>query len=237
MGGRLRLESALLLPLLADLLGIVLYMLLLPHLVSAFRQPSVMNTLLVGAVYLLFCGAVYLLRRQPPRTATSHQWLLAALATNFGFFVLYMMADGAGFFDNLDRLDGTPGTGMVLGITLGAGLLLVLVFLYPVLLSIDIRPAAEATVGRHFLSLLGINLMILVTAAYWQVAFAGAEAYEGLALGGKLLIFLVVYLFFLLFFAAPRTLSLLKNPSWVALASFLLQTGYYVWNSLSRGAW
>jgi hypothetical protein len=79
--------------------------------------------------------------------------------------------------------------------------------------------------------------MILVTVAYWQATFADTEAYTGLALGGKILIFLVVYAFFMVFFAPPRMLFLLKQPTIPAVLSFLGQTGYFVWNSLDRIAW
>lgn len=237
MGRKLRIEPAIFLPVLADVAGVFLYSLLLPLLVDVFQRPGLFNAFLIGGVYLFFCGAVYLLRRQPPRAATGHKWLLAALGITFSLFVTYMMADSAGFFANVERLDPTPGAGAVVAITGGAVLWLALVALYPALLMASIVPDAVATAGRRFFSLLGVNVMIVVTAAYWQVLFAGTEPYDDLAVGGKIVIFLVVYLFFLLFFAAPRTLAFLKEPTRIALVSFLLQTAYYVWRSVSQSAW
>lgn len=233
----MRVEPAALAPVAADVLSVALYLLVLPRLVTVLQRPGLLNALLIGGVYLLFCGAVYLLRRQPPAAATGHRGILAALGVTFSLFVTYMMADSAGFFANVEQLDPTPGVGMMAAITGGAVVWLALVALYPVLLSVEVAPVGAGTAGRHFLSLLGVNLMILVTAAYWQVFFAGTEPYEGLGPGGKALIFLVVYLFFLLFFAAPRTLAFLKRPTLAALASFLLQTAFYVWDSVSGSAW
>lgn len=237
MNQRLRMEPAVLLPVAADALGVGLYTLVLPRLVVALQRPSLLNAFLIGAVYLLFCGAVYLLRRQPPRSAPAHQGLMAALGVTFSLFVTYMMADSAGFFANLEGLDPNPGVGAMVAIMVGAVLWLALIALYPTVLTLSVPQDVAATPGRHFLSLVGVNVMIVVTAAYWQVLFSGTEPYDDLAVGGKVLVFLVVYLFFLLFFAAPRLLAFLKKPTHVALLSFLLQTGYYVWRSLSQSAW
>ena len=89
----------------------------------------------------------------------------------------------------------------------------------------------------EFLAILGVNLMILTVTAFWNAYFNGIEPYEGLAIGGKILIFLVTYIFFLLFFAPSRMLFLLKKSNNFAWLTFLLQTGYFVWDSLSRLAW
>ncbi len=79
--------------------------------------------------------------------------------------------------------------------------------------------------------------MILAVTAFWNAYFNGIEPYEGLAIGGKILIFMVTYIFFLLFFAPPRMLFLLNKSTNFAWLTFLLQTGYFVWDSLSRLAW
>ncbi len=237
MNHGLRMEPAVLLPVAADVLGVGLYTLVLPRLVVAFQRPALLNAFLIGGVYLLFCGAVYLLRRQPPRAAPARRGLLAALGVTFSLLVTYMMAESAGFFANVERLDPNPGAGAVAAITVGAVLWLGLLALYPAVLTISVPQDVAATAGRHFLSLVGVNVMIVVTVAYWQVLFSGTEPYEDLAVGGKVLVFLVVYLFFLLFFAAPRLLAFLKEPTRVALLSFLLQTGYYVGHSVSQSAW
>ena len=224
-------------PVLADLSGVLLYLLLLPRLVSAFSQPSIASALFIILVYLSFCGSVYLLRRQPPSVAPRYQDLLASTGLLFSLFVGYMVAESAGFFANVGELDSDPGPVAILAVLISGALWLALLFLYPLLLSLPIAPAEATTQAQSLLALLGVNLMILVTAAYWQATFADVEPYDDLTAGGKLLIFLAVYLFFLLFFAAPRALILLRSPASLPLISFLLQTGYYVWNSLSGNAW
>ena len=86
-------------------------------------------------------------------------------------------------------------------------------------------------------SLLGVNVMILTTVGFWSAYFADTEPYVGLAMGGKILIFIMAYIFFMLFFAAPRMLFLLKRPGTAGVATFILQTGFYVWQLLSGTAW
>ena len=51
------------------------------------------------------------------------------------------------------------------------------------------------------------------------------------------LIFVMVWIFYLLFLSAPRLLLLGLNPKAIAWASFLLSSGYFVWQSLARSAW
>ena len=89
----------------------------------------------------------------------------------------------------------------------------------------------------EFFALLGVNAMILTTVGFWHAYFSDIEPYEGLAMGAKVLIFLLTYIFFMLFFAAPRMLFLLKRPSAVGIATFIVQTGFYIWRLLSGTAW
>lgn len=227
--------------LLADVFVFILYLLLLPRLTGLFKQKAPASAILIGCIYLLFCFAVYLIRRRPNAAGTAVTFsreLLGFLAVIFGIMVIYMMVDGAGLLIKLDSVDtGSMKQLTYVGIVIGSIIGLGLAFLYAVIVVIDIQPAGQRQFWTEIVSLLGVNLMILTTVAFWQATFADTEPYQGLGIGGKLLIFMMTYLFFLLFFAPPRMLFLLNEPSNVSAITFLLQTGYFVWDSVSKFAW
>lgn len=229
-------------PVIADLLGVALYLFLLPRLITQFQQKSYSNAVLVGGAYLLFCLSVYIIRRQPDAIETgpdsSSRGVLGFLGAAFGIFVTYMIAESAGLFDRLDAVDTYELSPVAsIGVLVGVTVWLVLVFLYTAIVVLEIKPTERRLLSADLLSLVGVNLMILITVAYWRATFADAEPYEGLALGGKILIFLAIYAFFVFFFAPPRMLFLLRQPTIPATVSFLVQTGYFVWNSLNQVAW
>ncbi|MBN1318282.1 MAG: hypothetical protein JXA42_22565 [Anaerolineales bacterium] len=227
--------------LLADVGIFILYLLLLPPLKTLFQLKSTGAGLIIGGIYLLFCFAVYLIRRQPGATGVDSPYsreLLGFLGVIFGIMVVYMMVDGSGMINKLDTVDtGNMSNLAYIGILLGSLIGLALAFLYTIIVVIDVPPAGQRQFWTELVSLLGVNLMILTTVAFWQATFHDTEPYEDLALGGKLLIFVLTYLFFLLFFAPPRMLFLLNKPSLVSVVTFVLQTGYFVWDSVSRFAW
>ncbi|MCJ7680837.1 MAG: hypothetical protein MUP70_08945, partial [Candidatus Aminicenantes bacterium] len=147
----------------------------------------------------------------------------------------------AGLFEWLDTISGTledKSAALVLGCVI---LWLILAFLYMIVLIVDIKPSPSkgtfSTWMKELFALLGVNVMILITVGFWHSYFSVVEPYTDLAAGGKILIFLLTYVFFLLFFAAPRMLFLLKRPGVAGVVSFVLQTGYYVWHLLSGTAW
>lgn len=230
-------------PVAVDLMSIGLYAALLPLLVSRFQQKSMINPLIIGLVYLLFCLSVYIIRRVEPGRGESFNIdsmaVLGFLGAAFGMFLTYMAVESGGILDHLeiDLESGAASFGLMLASFLWLGL----VFLYAGILLIDIQPTiSHATAQAMWLelfSLIGVNLMIILTAAFWETIFIGTEPYDAVTVGGKILIFIATFAFFLFFFAPPRMLFLTRNPSLGAIASFLLQTGYYVWGSLSRNAW
>lgn len=229
----------------ADLVAVILYSRLVPVLAARFQQKSAVNAALVGSVYLLFCAAVYLMRRLEGETAASafpNIFLLAFTGVVFGLLINFMMADTAGIFDNLDLLDFDLNSAAAsLGLFTGAIVWFLFTFLYTGVLIAKIRPTIFSTSWQHtllqFLTLFAVNLMIIVATAHWEAYFAGTEPYDTIAPGGKILIFLLVYLFFLFFYAPPRLLFLMKSPRWTSIVTFLLQTSYYVWRGLSQTAW
>lgn len=231
-------------PVAVDLAALLLYTAIVPSLTARFQEKSVGNAIIIGLIYLLFCLAVYLNRKLDGATETYSGWkgALGFLAVAFGIFVTYMIAESGGILDHIDasNLD-LDNPWVSLGLLVGGALWFLLLSLYAAILFIEIKPIVPRHTGLvsglELLSLLGVNLMVIVTVAYWEAVFSGTEPYDSIATGGKILIFLLTYVFFLLFFAPPRLLFLARNPRPAALASFLIQTGYYVWGTLSRSAW
>jgi hypothetical protein len=231
-------------PVLADVVTVVLYLLFLPHITAFFTHKSLFKGAVIGLIYLIFCGSVVIIRKLPDpfdRKAGYNRGWMGFFGLFFGIFVTYIVADAAGFFEWLDGVSGTlegKASAAVLG---GMILWLILAFLYLVILLVDIRPGpADKTTSAwisELLALLGVNAMILTTVGFWSANFSDIEPYVGLAVGGKILIFLLTYIFFMLFFAAPRMLFLLKRPGATGVVTFILQTGFYVWHLLSGTAW
>jgi len=230
--------------LVADLMMFLAYMVFLPQLSAYFSQKSYFHGSVVILVYLIFCASVVLIRKLPgtdsKKLEYSRDWL-AFFAVNFGIFITFLIAETAGFFNRLDSIQGTiEGTAALLVLACIV-LWLLLAFLYLIVVLVKIKPYISLSNSGillvEFLAILGVNLMILTVTAFWNAYFNGIEPYEGLAIGGKILIFLVTYIFFLLFFAPPRMLFLLKKSNNFAWLSFFAQTSYFVWDSLSRLAW
>jgi hypothetical protein len=166
---------------------------------------------------------------------------VGGLGVFFAIMITFIMADAGGFIDRIDSLPSNLGWIGGLVVLLFFLAWLALIFLYPATLWAQIKPTIQLdqqTSGFvQLASLGGINLMILVTVAHWEVYFSDTEPYDSITIGAKILIFLCVYAFFLLFYAPPRMLFFLKNPSWFGVFTFFMQTGYYVWRSLVGRAW
>lgn len=231
-------------PVIADVLAFGLYLILLPRIIAFFLTKSILNGILVGAVYLIFCASVVVVRKLPnpeEQKAGYRRGWMGFFGVNFGIMVTYIMAETAGFFEMLDNISGTIENKTAVAVLGGVLLWLLLAFLYMIVLIVNIKPTLAKGKFSNWVmelcALLGVNVMILVTVGFWSAYFSDTEPYEGLAIGGKILIFLLTYIFFMFFFAAPRMLFLLKKPGAAGIVTFILQTGYYVWHLLSGTAW
>lgn len=230
--------------LVADALSVALYGYASRFLLDRLQQKGVGNAVLIGLLYLLFCASVYLLMRMPPTGAPRDpEPGIFAFATAWCFAVLVAaMIGGAGGLGGwLDRL---PGGGASLSAWLVLSLVVVgfvIVSAYPLALWAGLSEAPLAA-GRsaqaiELLALVGVNLMIVLTAVQWEAFFGPSEPYTGLTWRAKALIFTLFWLVFLIFVSAPRLVFLVRRPGWPAAVTFLFGTGYFVWRSLSRSAW
>jgi hypothetical protein len=232
-------------PVVVDLAAIILYRSLAPRLTARFQQKSMINVAIIGGVYLLFCLSVFFIRKLEGEADNAYLESTSALAffgITFGFFLSFVIADVSGVLDNLDSL-GTnmDSAGANIGLLVGSVVWLALVFLYPAVLLVKIEPSISRESSQfflvEFLTMVGINLMVIVTMAHWDAYFADTEPYEGLGMGAKVLIFVPTFAFFLLFYGPPRLVFLAKNTHTLGFATGMLQLSYFVWNSLSQTAW
>lgn len=235
-----------------DLLAIVCLIWLLPHLVARLGQSDWLNALIIAAGYLAMCAGLVLARIYTPKAqkvavpeeegdkpdgTDGGGALGCALATAipFSIFVAVMMLMASGALDGdaswLDQFQARLEASAVLSI-LGVVGFFVFMGLFPwALLYQPRRRAARLTWAgfvAQLLGLLGVNSMVLITAAFWQAGLADAEP-MGLALGGRILVFLASYVVFLLFYAPPRLALLsITGGDW-SLLSFLVMLGVIIW--------
>lgn len=209
-------------PLLADLTGVALYFLLAPRLTGQFGQGTVINSLLIGLVFVLFCGAVHGIRKLEPELAmtVSGRRVWGGLAVIFSFFISIVTAYTVGFLDstiNLNRqiLD-EPSATLYLLITpaswFGLALIYVLVLSGPT--GATLRPGTARYTLVSYLSLVGINVMAVLTTAFWQAIwnrFAPAGTF-----------FIPLFLLALLLYAPPRLMLWQKQGHWSSLLSLFL---------------
>jgi len=208
-------------PFLVDTGAILFYALTIPLLVDQFVDKSILNAFIIGAVYLLFCGSILLLKRLEWESE-SKAWrsgsTLAVLGIFFGLMDAYLMIDSAGFFEWLDTTENPISDNPLQSVLICFGVILWLavVFLYAIVLAVDVEPKIPEGTRHHtlaeYVGLAGINLMIIVAMASWQALFVDTEPYQDLGFGAKVLIFVVVFAFFLLFFAPPRLVYVVMRP-------------------------
>ncbi|MBN2081812.1 hypothetical protein JW859_06325 [bacterium] len=227
----------------------------LPAIATQLNSRGWLTGALVLAAYLAMCGGLLLLKLvrpiPPPEAKPAEQpagadqtasrpgelaagWALG-LSLPFAAFVLVMLVDAAGVLTNEDgwltRLNTGPAMDTVLSV---AGILLfILVFgLFPWVLLYQPRPRhgllSPAGLACRTAGLLGANVMILATAAYWQAQLADSEPMN-MALGGRILLCIVVYPLFLAFYAPPRLALIGVDGDKWSLWGYLIALAVMIW--------
>lgn len=217
-------------PILADLTGLALTFLLLPALTVRFSQLSVINSVIMGFFFVLFCLSVYGIKKLnddgkggrilPPLLLERRT--LGALGVLFALFISLATAYVVGFLDSVVAINrgllDEPAVTIYLLLTPASWFGLALI--YMLVLNSDV----EATVNRDeyryllvsFLSLSGVNLMLVVATAVWQAVWSRFELAEGAT------VFLILnFVLNLLLFGPPRLLYITKNPRVIAILTYL----------------
>ena len=212
---------------------------LVPPLAGHLATPHWSHPLVIIGAYLAMCGGLNLAKRIAPRPGLDGEnsfgltsGCALGLAIPFTIFVITLTIITSGILDDgspwqlwMERVPGGEATLSVLGIL---GFITVL-GLFPTALLASPRPtmaagSPRAAIVRALALLLG-NLMVLVTAAFWQGHLAGSEP-MGLALGGRLLVFVLAYAVFVMFYLPPRLAVAVidgnRNSLWTLLVALAL---------------
>jgi hypothetical protein len=218
-------------PYLADAAGFLLLALLLTPLSARLQTWSTGNVLLLAAVYLLFCGGVYLLRKLEPapggaaRSFPAWWWsahVQGSLGVLFGLTMMLAFTHQLGYLELMPLIDvrkmGSGEAAAFFGLAPAAWLAFSL--LYTLLLVSSFETAVPAH-SRYLpllalASLLAGNLMLLLLAAEIRVLLAE------LGVGRNGWLFLPVLLALGLLFAPARLWFLSRQPQRGTAVTFTL---------------
>lgn len=199
---------------------------ILPALTARFQTLSAVNAALIGGAFVLFCIAVYLLKKLTPLPdqARPHGWPLSPTAQRlfgvlFGVAMTLFLAHQLGYLALIlevdDRVLGAGESSAFFVFAPGAWLGLALI--YVLVLSSTAAPRFDRTTTRFhwmaFIGLLGVNGMAILVAAELNSAFAAIHP-----LSQAVVILLLLYLLFL----PPRLVYQARQRHPVGLISFSL---------------
>ncbi|MCA9943679.1 MAG: hypothetical protein KC449_09375 [Anaerolineales bacterium] len=214
------------LPLLADAAGAAGLVLLLPSLAAQFAEPSTINVLIIGGAFVLYCTAVYLIRKLEPaadaeRLSRLPAWLtqtitMRLLAIFFALVLAVLLLQQFGYWDSIfvadDRILGAGESASFF--VYGPGAWIAASLFYVLVLSASVRVTIEEEsrnyVGLALLALLGVNGMLLLGTAVLQSTQL-FSSWPGMVGAFGLLVVL---------FAPPRVWFLAKRPSLLAALSY-----------------
>lgn len=217
----------LILPVLADAVGAAALILLLPTLSALFAEPSTINVLIISGVFVVYCTAVYLIRKLEPaadaeRVSRLPAWLtqtltMRLLAILFALALAVLLLQQFGYWDSIfvvdDRVLGAGESSAFFvygpGAWIGASLFYVLVLSASV--RITVEEVSPNYVGLALLGLLGVNGMLLVGTAVLHAT----QLFSGWLGAIGAFVLLVVL------FAPPRVWYLAKRPSLLTTLSYL----------------
>lgn len=157
------------------------------------------------------------------------------LAIPFSIFVIYMLIESSGLLNEtspwLQEIAARPGMDTVLSV-LGILLFIIVMGLFPWALLHRPEPrfggiSLQGILLRAF-GVLGTNAMVVMTAAFFELQFGDAEP-MGLAIGGRILVFLCAYVFFLMFYAAPRLALISVEGNRWSLATYFTMLAVMIW--------
>lgn len=217
-------------PLLADLAGLVLILLLLSPLGQRFQDLSFVNSVWMGFFFVLFCLAVFGLKALRPfatqevtfSSFLSEKNTLGALGVLFALSISTATAYVVGFLDSVVAINrgllDEPSVTIYLLLTPASWFGLALI--YMLLLTSETEATVEPQTARYgvvsFLGLTGVNLMGVVLTAVWQALWQRFSVVDGVV--WLVLLNFVLYLFLL---GPPRLIYLTRNRSLLSMLTFL----------------
>ncbi|WP_420629351.1 hypothetical protein [Candidatus Leptofilum sp.] len=223
------------LPILADAAGAAAMILLLPTLVAQFAEPATINVLILSGAFVVYCTAVYLIRKLEPaadagRVSRLPAWLtqtltMRVLAILFSLAFVVELLRQFGYWDSIfvvdDRILGAGESASFFvygpGALIGSALFYVLVLSASV--RVTIEDASRNYAGLVLLGLLMVNGAVLV----------GTAVLQSIPLFNGWLGMIGAFVLLILLFLPPRIWYLSKRPSLLAAISYLALLGLMSW--------
>ena len=158
------------------------------------------------------------------------------LSWPYALFVVVMIFDSSGAFiegsgwgNRLENL--TKGNSLIFLLVIF--LFLVILVLFPLILLMKSRPRIKYNSRSHTILRIGsvvtVDIMVLITAAYWEWQLADSEPMQ-ISLAGKILVFILGYMVFLMFYAPPRLAIISLEPNRWSFAGYAVILGFLLWN-------
>lgn len=230
-------------PFLADLIGVGLALLFLPWLPEQWQEMGFFNSVLLGLAFLLFCLAVYALKKLSPSgegvggparfAGILAKRPLSVLGVFFALVFSLAVAYVAGFLDSVIGVNrfllDEPAVAIYLLLTPASWFGLSLI--YMLLLASETEQAVQPGSGRYalfsLLGLSGINLMAVALTAVGHAVWARFGVPDAVYL-----VTLLTFLLYLLLFVPPRLLYEAKQSRPWGLLTFLPLLLTLAWLSL-----
>lgn len=217
-------------PLLADLAGLGLALILLPLLSRQFHNLGFVNSVWMGFFFVLFCLAVYGLKKLRGFSSQKEiipaflleKQALGALGVLFALMVSTATAYVVGFLDSVVAINrgllDEPSVTIYLLLTPASWFGLSLI--YMLLLTSETEATVEPHTARYtlvsLLGLVGVNFMGVVFTAVWQALwqrFSGVE--------GTTLLVVLNAILYLCLLGPPRLIYLSRNRHIIVVLTFL----------------
>lgn len=232
-----------LIPFMADLIGVALAFVLLSPLADRLQEMAFFNSVLLGLAFLLFCLAVYALKKLSPAGAApvepagfagilAHR-PLSVLGVFFALVFTVAIAYVVGFLNSVVGVNrfllDEPAVTIYLLLTPASWFGLSLI--YMLLLSGETEQTVQPGSGRYalfsLLGLSGVNLMAVAFTAVGNVFWASFGIPDAVYLA-----VLLTFLLYLLLFLPPRLLYEAKQPRPWGVVTFLPLLLYLAWLSV-----
>jgi hypothetical protein len=229
-----------LVPFLADLIGVALAYLLLAPLSARLHDLDFINSIILGFAFLLFCLAVYALKklapaaealaRRPWARYTAQKRPLAVLGVFFAFALTLAIAYVVGFLDSVIGVNrflmDEPAVALYLLLTPASWFGLSLI--YMLLLSTEVVQTVQPGHARYallsLLGLSGVNLMAVVFTAVGDALWLRFTPPAGIYFFA-----ILNFLLYLLLFGPPRLIYEAKQRQPWGVLTFLPLLLYLAW--------
>ncbi len=219
-------QKATAVPVVIDLISIAIAIAIWPNLMNQFHVNSGVNAAVIGIFFIIFCIAVYSIKKLEPEQPTERlplEWLsenkLRALGSLFGIGLAAGLAHQLGYFDLIlevdDRVLGAGESSAFFvyapGAWIGAGLI------YTLVISSTSGPRYRIGQSEYWsrtgLGIMGVNLMLIIGTAELTAVCQNTPLFWAT---------IIVTTLLLILFLPPRLIYLMKQNSIMSLASFTL---------------